>query len=163
MTTTITGDEAYTYLNYIRAGNYFDLSIANNHILSTLLIAAFSPFHDYSEFMIRLPNILLLTVLGIVLIKDVLRNFQYPIFFLVFFFSPYVIADFWGLGRGYATSLFFNTLGVLFYLKSNENALIKANYMFALAVVANLTSLFAFSAFQGLDQVFSTDPIRSRH
>ena len=32
-------DEAYTFLNYVYVKDYFNVSIANNHLLNTLLIS----------------------------------------------------------------------------------------------------------------------------
>ena len=141
-------DEAYMYMEYVRTGDVFNISIANNHLLNTLLVACFSFFHEFSEFFIRLPNILLLGILGIFLIRRVIQDFRYPLFFLIFFFyGCYAVFDFWGLARGYSTSLFFNTLGFVFLLDSGIRSRVKANFCFFAGVISCLSSLYIFSAF----------------
>ena len=150
-TTFITTDEAYTYYEYVRTGDLFNLSIANNHLLLTLLIWLFSGLHDYSEMFIRLPNLLALAVVGIFLIRKSFRQLQYPLFFLaVFFCSSYLFSEYLGLARGYAISVLLNATGMIYCLDPRWQNLMKANILFLLAVFANLASFFLFAAFQPL-------------
>ena len=148
-TTFITTDEAHTYFEYVRTGDLFNLSIANNHLLLTLLIWLFSGLHDYSEIFIRLPNLLTLAVVGIFLIRKCFRQLQYPLFFLaVFFCSSYYFSEYLGLARGYSISVLLNAVGMIYCLDPRWQNLMKANILFLLAVFANLASFFLFAAFQ---------------
>ena len=150
-TTFITTDEAYTYFEYVRTGDLFNLSIANNHLLLTLLIWLFSGLHDYSEIFIRLPNLLTLAVVGIFLIRKCFRQLQYPLFFLaVFFCSSYYFSEYLGLARGYSISVLLNIAGLIYCLEPRWQNLLKANFLFMMAVFANLASFFLFAAFQPL-------------
>ena len=53
----ISYDEAFSFLQYTYTKNFFNIGLANNHLLNTLLIYPFSLI-DLSEFFLRLPNIL---------------------------------------------------------------------------------------------------------
>ena len=54
---SITSDEAYSFLNFVYVDDIFNISIANNHFLNSLLIKLFTQFSNF-EFFLRLPNLL---------------------------------------------------------------------------------------------------------
>ena len=148
-TTSITQDEAATYLSYIKTWNLFDITHANNHVLFSILAAPVNLLSPYSEILLRVPNIALMTVLSVILSRKASRDLRHPILFLSFFFcGSYYFTEFWGLGRGYGTALFFNTVAVLYCVNPDPIRLTKANVFLILGTLSNLSSIYLFAAFQ---------------
>lgn len=128
-TTAITWDEAYTYIAYAKDFNISQLidihsNLANNHIINTLMIAAIDNLCNlsYNEFIIRLPNIIMLVfyLIGSYIIsKD--EKHKYLLF--SGFILNYYVMEFFGLGRGYGIATTF-VLWMCYFLKKAS----KQNY-----------------------------------
>ncbi len=123
-TTNLTDDEAYTYINYVRAYQPLNLSWlihlystckANNHWLNTFLIWCTSQvLGPYSEAAIRLPNVVLFAgYLAAVLAA--LRRGRISFLCSVFLISNYYLNEFFGLGRGYGMAAAFVLFTLLAY------------------------------------------------
>ena len=142
--TPITYDEAYTYLNYVNNKDYFNLGLANNHLLNTLLISITSSF-DNSEISLRAPNI----AFGIIYIFFAFKfsekyNNNYLVLF-IFLCNPLVI-DFFSLARGYGISASLNLVAIYLYIYSNIKykypLIIFLLWLSSLAIFINLIILF---------------------
>ena len=70
----ISYDEAFSFLQYTYTKNFFNIGLANNHLLNTLLIYPFSLI-DLSEFSLRLPNILSGVLYIFICIKFLIKCF----------------------------------------------------------------------------------------
>lgn len=113
----LTYDEAYTYLNYVLTKNYFNIGLANNHLLNTILIAFTTKFSS-QEFYIRLPNIIFGVIFVISVYLYSLRS-KYPILsFFIIISSPRMF-DFFTLGRGYGISTTLLFLAFFIFFKTN--------------------------------------------
>ena len=82
--TPLTYDEAYTYLNYVLTKDYFNLGLANNHLLSTLLMGFTSLFNN-SELFLRAPSIVS-GILYIFLAYKFSVKYNYSYLILLFFY-----------------------------------------------------------------------------
>ena len=142
--TPLTYDEAYTYLNYVLTRDYFNLGLANNHLLSTLLMGFTSLFNN-SELFLRAPSI----VSGILYIFlaykfSVKYNYSYLILF-IFLLNPLII-DFFSLARGYSISTTLNLTSIYLYVYSDNKFkypfIVFLLWLSSLAIFINLVTLF---------------------
>lgn len=123
-TTNLTDDEAYTYINYVRAYQPLNLSWlthlyntcrANNHWLNTFLIWCTSKaLGPYSEAAIRLPNVALFAGY-LVAVLAALRRGRISFLCSAFLISNYYLNEFFGLGRGYGMAAAFVLFTLLAY------------------------------------------------
>ena len=114
----ISYDEAYSFLQYTYTKNFFNIGLANNHLLNTLLIYPFSLL-DLSELFLRLPNILS-GVFYIFISLKLSDHSKYKILtFSILTLCPYLI-EFFSIARGYGISTFFILAGL--YLFINETS-----------------------------------------
>lgn len=113
----LTYDEAYTFLNYVLTKNYFNIGLANNHVLNTILIGFTTKFASH-EFYIRLPNVLFGIVFVISVYLFSLKS-KYPILSFFIIISSPRIFDFFTLGRGYGISTSLLFLAFLIYFKTS--------------------------------------------
>ena len=142
--TPLTYDEAYTYLNYVLTKDYFNLGLANNHLLSTLLMGFTSLFNN-SELFLRAPSI----ASGILYIFlaykfSVKYNYSYLILF-IFLLNPLII-DFFSLARGYSISTTLNLTSIYLYVYSDNKFkypfIVFLLWLSSLAIFINLVTLF---------------------
>jgi len=111
-------DEAYTFMQYVYTDNIFNVGIANNHLLNTVLMYFFS-FIGNSEFILRLPNIIFSCAYFLVS-YFVSRKLNYPILSLsIFYFAPYLI-DFFSIARGYGISASLVFIGIVNFYNSES-------------------------------------------
>jgi hypothetical protein len=158
---SITWDEAYSYLEFVRNGivfpeRYVKMS-ANDHFLNTGAMIFFSKIFGASEFVLRIPN-LIAHLLFLYFSGRLVKHFETTaliIFsFLIINVNPYLL-DFFSLARGYGIS-FGLMMGSIYYLfcfltkeKKNTNAIL--SLLFAgLSVFANLVMLNYFIVFSGI-------------
>lgn len=159
-TTSITYDEAFTYMNYVYDNPlkvfktiFTNGTWANNHILNSFLISFVQFFAKgirYSEILIRMPN-LIFYVIYLIYAYKLSNKFKHKYFSYNLLAFNYGVHEFFGLARGYgmASSL---VLVALYYLKLwlNENEKFKylnLTYLFlVLSCYANTTSLIGFAS-----------------
>lgn len=153
--TGITYDEAFTYLAYVRplmdsptismVESIFWGSVANNHWLNTFFIALVCGILkiQYSEFLIRLPSVIMGCVyLGLVLwefCRGRLSGIQYAV--LTF---CYYAAEFFGLARGYGMATTLVLGGILLYNRWKKGKYEK-HYMLLLSIGVFILSAYANS------------------
>jgi len=107
----ITSDEAYSFLNFVYVDDIFNISIANNHFLNTLLMKFFTQFSNF-EFFLRLPN-LLFGLIYIYLSYKISIHSKFKLFSIVFFCSfPYVL-DLFIHARGYGITFVLNFIELI--------------------------------------------------
>ena len=114
----ISYDEAYSFLQYTYTKNFFNIGLANNHLLNTVLIYPFSLL-DLSELSLRLPNILS-GVFYIFISLKLSENSKYKILtFSILTLCPYLI-EFFSIARGYGISTFFILAGLYLFVKETN-------------------------------------------
>lgn len=139
LNTEITVDEAYSFLNYAYTNDVLNIGIANNHIINSYLISL-STNLGYSEFLIRLPN-LLCGILYIFFVYKFIRNKNYKILgYVLLLTNPYLF-DFFTIGRGYGISAFLIFLSSYIYLNSKGNELLKPIIFLSLASFSYHTTI----------------------
>ena len=126
-TSAITWDEAYTYVAYAKEFNIQQLidihsNFANNHIINTLMIAVVDNLCNipYNEFIIRLPNIIMLIFYFIgsyMISKD--EKHKYLLFSGLVL--NYYVMEFFGLARGYGIAASFIIWMCYFFKKAAKN------------------------------------------
>ena len=142
----LTYDEAYTFLNFVNSNNLYNLGIANNHPLNTLLMM-YTSTYSISEFSLRLPNTIFGLIYTIISYKISTKT-NVPIqTFVILNFVPLVF-EFNNLARGYgiAGSLIF--LGIYIYYFSNkrkQNILISTVLFILASYSIYYSSIFTFS------------------
>lgn len=148
---SITWDEAYSYLEYVRKGIFvqdqLDMMSANNHLLNTWLGILFVKCFGVQEWVLRLPS-LLAHILFLVFSVKLLRHFhtQWLILasFIMLNLHPYLL-DFFSLARGYGLSMGLMMTSI-YYLYAfhrgfrNKDALLSL-FTGALSVLANYVTL----------------------
>lgn len=127
VTSAITWDEAYTYIAYVKNFNMQQLidissNLANNHILNTLMITIMDKLCNipYNEFIIRLPNIIMLIFYFIgsyMISKD--EKHKYLLFSGLVL--NYYVMEFFGLARGYGIAASFVIWMCYFFKKASIN------------------------------------------
>ena len=91
--TPITYDEAYSFLTYAIAKDFFSVSLANNHFLNSIFIYI-ATFYSEDVFFIRLPN-LLFGLIYIYISILVSKKTNFPIFsFFALNTCPYLFEFF---------------------------------------------------------------------
>ena len=145
----ITIDEAYSFLNFVYVDDIFNISIANNHFLNTLLMKFSTQFSNF-EFFLRLPN-LLFGLLYIYFSYKISIHSKFKLFSIVFFCSfPYAL-DLFIHARGYGISFVLNFIGINLYLKNSfeklETRYIVSSLCFYMASVAINYNLIFLSSF----------------
>jgi len=121
MRLSITWDEAYTYIEFARNGKVFlrdyEMMSANNHLLNTALMMAFTKLFGLHEFAMRIPA-LMAHLLFLFFSARLLRNFDNKWLalsaFVILNVNPYLL-DFFSLARGYGLSLGLMMAGVYFF------------------------------------------------
>lgn len=167
--TAITYDEAYTYL-FIARDNMLDPKfllkmfskegcIANNHWLNSFLIFFATRFiktsyreFTYSEFMIRLPILMIYAIyLFAVCRNHQKKNISFPV--LILLVGNYYLNEFYGLARGYGMAHTFIFLVCMYYLDWKRSGFSEMKYLSyamicaILAVLSNTVVLLLFPAF----------------
>lgn len=127
VTSAITWDEAYTYIAYAKDFSIQQLidihsNFANNHIINTLMIAIADNLFNipYNEFIIRLPNIIMLIFYFIgsyMISKD--EKHKYLLFSGLVL--NYYVMEFFGLARGYGIAASFTIWMCYFFKKASKN------------------------------------------
>ena len=156
ITTGITYDEAYTYMNYVSRNPFFVFKFmfikgtyANHHILNSFLISCLQSIINtrYSEIMIRIPNVifyLIYLLFSYLLCKD--YKYKYLSFSLLVF--NYGFNEFFGLGRGYGIGCALVLASIYFFKKFIEydkNKDLTLTYIFLLlSCYANTVALIPF-------------------
>ena len=154
VTTAITWDEAYTYVNYAKQFDINQLidihsNYANNHILNTLMIFGTDQLCNlpYNEFIIRLPNIIMLVFYFIgsyLFTKD--EKHKYLLFSGLIL--NYYVMEFFGLGRGYGIAACL-IIWMCYFFKKAVNSDYKDKYVMlscllgTAACYANTVSILA--------------------
>ncbi len=153
-----THDESLSYT--ILTGNESQLFTANNHWLNTILMKCCSLIFGYSEWSLRLPNVLAFGLFAYSIIKILqLSKLHFLTIWLaifVFFLNPFLL-DFFALARGYGLGMGFLTFAFyqgfrFFYLNQKTSnlilfltssiACIYANYAFFTPILALELSFF---------------------
>lgn len=166
--TAITYDEAYSYLfiareNMLDPGFLFKMfskegCIANNHWLNSFLIHLATRFiktsyreYTYSEFMIRLPILVIYAVYLFAVCSNFRKkNISFPV--LIFLVGNYYLNEFYGLARGYAMANTFIFLLCMRYLDWKRSEFSEMKYISAamicgiLAVLSNTIVLLLYPA-----------------
>ena len=166
--TAITYDEAYTYL-FIARDNMLDPDfllkmfskegcIANNHWLNSFLIHFATRFiktsyreFTYSEFMIRLPVLMIYAVyLFAVCTNFRKKKISFPV--LILLAGNYYLNEFYGLARGYAMANTFIFLLCMCYLDWKRSGFSEMKYISyamicgILAILSNTIVLLLYPA-----------------
>lgn len=148
---TITTDEAYSFLEYVYTANIFNIGLANNHLLNTLLMY-FTTRFGIQEIFLRLPN-LFFGAIYIITSYLISKKFKDPIYGLILLTACPYLLDYFTLARGYGISATFIYLGCVFYYLFDDlkyNFLI-ANCCFILAAL----SIHIYLIFLGLFFIFN--------
>lgn len=141
-----THDESLSYT--ILTGNESQIFTANNHLLNTILMTFCSLILGYSEWSLRLPNVLAFGLYGYSIIKILqLSKLHFLTIWLaifVFFLNPFLL-DFFALARGYGLGMGFLTFTFyqgwrFFYLNQKTSNLI----LFILSSITCTYSNYAF-------------------
>lgn len=126
-TSAITWDEAYTYIAYAKNFSIKELidigsNLANNHILNTVMIAIIDKLCNipYNEFIIRLPNIIMLIFyfIGSYMIS---RDEKHKYLLFTGLVLNYYVMEFFGLARGYGMATSFTIWMCYFFKKASKN------------------------------------------
>ena len=158
ITTGITYDEAFTYMNYVYRNPFYVFShifksgtLANNHLLNSFGISCLNTIFNssYDELIIRLPNIMsyiIYFVFCYLITKD--NKYKYSSFLLLAL--NYGANEFFGLGRGYGMASAFVLGGIYFfkkYLNDDKNILLTLSYLFLLiGCYANTAALIVYAS-----------------
>ena len=144
--TPLTYDEAYTFLNYVITGNYFNLGLANNHLFNTLLMGLTTSFNN-SEFFLRTPSIIFGILYIFVAFKFSEKYGNNFLVLFIFLFNP-LMMDFFSLARGYSISASLNLLAIYLYIYSSHKykypLIIFLLWVSSLAIFINLITLGLF-------------------
>ena len=146
---SITWDEAYSYLNFVRPGKLFpekfDHMSANNHLLNTWLDIFFVKCFGVSEFVLRIPSLiahLLFLFYSAKLVLQFQNRWMVVAAFLILNFNPYLL-DFFSLARGYGLSwgLMMASIYYLYLFISKEHRTVFAITSLVLSILATLANL----------------------
>lgn len=120
-TLSITWDEAYSYLEYIRKGIFiqekFDMMSANNHLLNTWSGILLVKIFGVHEWVLRIPSLiahLLFLFFSVRLVRHFHNSWLILASFVLLNFHPYMI-DFFSVARGYGLSMGL-LMGSVYYL-----------------------------------------------
>ena len=158
--TPLTYDEAYTFLNYVITGNYFNLGLANNHLFNTLLMGLTTSFNN-SEFFLRTPSIIFGILYIFVAFKFSEKYGNNFLVLFIFLFNP-LMMDFFSLARGYSISASLNLIAIYLYIYSSHKykypLIIFLLWVSSLAIFINLITLFLIIF---LNYLFQKDSIKN--
>jgi hypothetical protein len=148
---SITWDEAYSYLEFVRNGIFYpqqyNTMSANNHLLYSWLEIQFLHWFGVNELVLRLPS-LFAHVLFLFYSAKLVINFNNRWLVFVSFFiinlNPYLL-DFFSMARGYGLSLGLMMTSIYYlyaFTKDHKNMLAVCSIFFAsLGVLANYVLL----------------------
>ncbi len=151
---SITWDEAYSYIEYIRRGVYCQEKLenmsANNHLLLTWMDIQFAKLFGASELVLRIPALLahlLFLLYSAKLLSHFEKRWLIISCFLIINLDPYLL-DFFSLARGYGLSIGL-MMASIYYLyifqKEFKNKFAIYSLLFgALSVLANFVLLNYF-------------------
>jgi hypothetical protein len=147
-----THDESISYL--ICKGDWGWMGDPNNHRLNTFLMQLSGSVFGYSEFSLRLPNVLafILYFFSVYfLLKRVQNKTAIYMGYLLMIFNPYLI-EFFSMARGYGLAISFLALAILFvryFIEKGFGPLYL--YLLSISLMASAWSNFSFlNAFGGL-------------
>lgn len=160
LNTSITYDEALTYIKYVYSNPFkvlkflnYKYTLANNHMLNSFLISLFQGISgkEYCLAIIRFPNLisyLIYFYFGYKLSSK--YNHKYFLFLLLVL--NYGTNEFFGLARGYGMCTAFIVAALYYfkmYLLDNNNLkyLVFSGSSFLLACYANTVALIIFSTY----------------
>ena len=161
--TEITYDEAFTYMAYSQEIRFTDLgtfrsvydeSVANNHWLNTIAIAAAERIIgvSYCEFVIRLPNLVFFAIYCAFVCGGYKRR-MFSFLCASFLLLNYYLDEFYGLARGYAMAQTCVFSAAWFYLRWKESKYRGHGYLIGCAlslmvgIYANTVVFLVFPAF----------------
>lgn len=148
---SITWDEAYSYLEFVRNGIFYPQQYgtmsANNHLLYSWLEIQFVNWLGVNELVLRLPS-LFAHILFLFYSAKLIINFnnKWLVFasFFIINLNPYLL-DFFSLARGYGLSIGLMMTSIYYlyaFTKDNRNKFAVCSILFgALAVLANYVLL----------------------
>jgi hypothetical protein len=143
-------DEAYTYMNTGRIQDFwkmYQFRIANTHVLNSLLMTVTTLFTPYSDFAIRLPNVLSAACyLSIAIAFS--KRFKHQLLIVGLLSLFYFQVSFMSLGRGYGIAAMF-LLAALFVYHSKESFKryhIWIAFLFVLAFYSNYVAIAPIAA-----------------
>ncbi len=146
-----TFDEGFSF--EILIGEYYPLFAANTHLLNTFLAFITSSILGYSEWALRLPNVLIFLVYAYFCYKIVLEKTTYlSIAFLAlsFMLFNHFLVDYFGLMRGYGLAVAFFTGTIYYFLdlvkNFNTKTFLKGIICSALMIYANYSFFTPFIA-----------------
>ena len=137
--TEITTDEAYSFLNYSYTNDYFNIGIANNHILNSYFVSKFTAVNTSVAF-IRLPNLICGFLYVFFTVRFSLHKQYYMLASLPLVLNPYLI-DYFTLSRGYGISAFLIFLACYFYLKPGVSDFVKPILLLSLSTLSMHTTI----------------------
>lgn len=141
-TIPMTYDEAYTVSSYVDKTSLLSIggiyetfllyfrSLANNHLLNTVLIYLFQLFIGirYNDFLIRVPNI----ACGIIYLffcNKIYKNKKIGFLtFALLLLNPFQ-NQYFSLARGYGMSLFFNTISIFYFSEYTKSLYKRKDYL----------------------------------
>tara|TARA_B100000035_G_scaffold39302_1_gene29652 strand:+ start:48728 stop:49969 length:1242 start_codon:yes stop_codon:yes gene_type:complete len=142
----ISPDEAYSFLEYVFTGDLLNVGLANNHLLNNFLIYVTTLF-SYTEFLIRLPNIIAGTIY-LYSAYNFSKKSHTPLLVFCILSSPPYLIEYFSIGRGYGISVCLIIYGLL-SLKSvesnHEEKIQRAGWFFILASYSIHISAIFFS------------------
>jgi len=148
ITAYLSPDEAYTFLEYVYTKDIFNIGLANNQILNTILIYLTTNI-SIDEFFIRSANVFFGIIYFFYAYKFSLL-FKHSLPYFIFLCScPYLI-DYFSIGRGYgiSTSLIFLALNrILFENKYEFNNTLVIGFILLLSSYSIHTTLIYFGFF----------------
>ena len=148
ITAYLSPDEAYTFLEYVYTKDIFNIGLANNQILNTILIYLTTNI-SIDEFFIRSSNVFFGILYFFYAYKFSLL-FKHSLPYFIFICScPYLI-DYFSIGRGYgiSTSLIFLALNrILFENKYKLNNTLIIGFILLLSSYSIHTTLIYFGFF----------------
>lgn len=152
--TCFTHDESYTYNHFfhlsekkiILYGRAIDDMpvLTNNHILNTLLMKLSESLFGFSEFTLRLPNVLAFWAYYsavLLLLRDT-KKYWKGLGFILLLANPYLL-DFFGLARGYGLSIALLLWSLYHFLKYLKNPTTGHLILFHLWAILSVWSNFA--------------------
>lgn len=141
----ITTDEAITYEDFAKRGNFLFLTDGGNHILNSFLIFFTSIAFPYSEFAIRLPNVLA-GMLYLLLAYKISHGKGWGYVYFAILAGSWFLAEYFCMARGYgiASSLVLLAAYALMKLDEDESSdkyIIIGLYAMILASFANFSAV----------------------
>jgi hypothetical protein len=146
---SITFDEAFMYLEFIRKGaifpTQFNIMSANNHLLNTWLSILFVQWFGAHDLVVRLPALLghlLFLWYSAKLVGSLQNSRLTPAAFLILNTNPYLL-DYFSLARGYGLSfgLMMASIYYLYIFQTKERAGRSAALSIAFAISSALANL----------------------